>query len=85
MPGILGIRPLEGYRMEVRLDNGNVVILNLESKLRTARFRQLRDKRLFDSATTDGDSIRWNDLVEISITEILEMLQSRQPPQEERP
>lgn len=84
MPGILGIRPLEGYRMEVRLDNGNVVILNLESKLRTARFRQLRDKKLFDSAITDGESIRWNDLVEISITEILEILQSRRHPQEDR-
>lgn len=73
MPSIVTIQPLDRYLIEVRFDNGSTIILNMAGKLHTARFRQLRDKKLFESATTDGGSIRWNDLIEISTTEIFEI------------
>jgi|GEM_PF-1152576 len=75
MPTILSIRPLDGYMMEINFLNGNTVILNLQNKLRTIRFAPLKDKNLFDSAVTDGESVIWNSLLEISTTEILQLVQ----------
>lgn len=76
MPSIIGICPMENYLMEVKFSNGNTVILNLANKLNTIRFRQLQDKKLFESATTDGNSIRWNELIEISTTEVFDIVQN---------
>ena len=73
MPDIISIRPMDGYFMEVKFSNGSTVILNLEKKLRTVRFSPLRDKGLFQSAATDGNSIRWNELIEISATEVFDI------------
>jgi len=75
MPTILSICPLEGHRIEINFVNGNSVILNMTSKLRTIRFEPLKDKRLFESAITDGESIMWNSMIEISTTEIFQLVQ----------
>lgn len=76
MPDILSIQPMEDYRMKISLSNGSTIVLNLKTKLRTVRFSPLRDKTLFDGATTDGRSIRWNELIEISTTEIFDIANS---------
>ncbi len=76
MPTIICIRPMENYRMEVEFSNGSIVILNLENKLHTIRFSALRDRKLFESATTDGISILWNKMLEISATEVFEIAKS---------
>ena len=73
MPDIINIRPMDGYFMEVKFSNGSTVILNLAKKLCTVRFSPLRDKSLFQSTTTDGNSIRWNELIEISATEVFDI------------
>ena len=75
MATILSIRPLDGYRMEINFLNGSTVILNLQNKLHTIRFAPLKDISLFNSAVTDGESIIWNSLLEISTTEILQLVQ----------
>jgi hypothetical protein len=79
MPDIVSICPLDGYRMEVRFSTGKTVTLDLTDKLRTIRFKPLSDKRLFESAVTDGESIFWNELIEISSTEILTLAQAAKP------
>jgi len=76
LPGIISVQPMENYLMEVRFDNGNAVILDMKSKIQTARFWQLRDKKLFEVATTDGTSIRWNEFTEIYVGEIFDIAQS---------
>lgn len=72
---ILSIQPLEGYRMEINFVNGNSVILNMTNKIRTIRFEPLNDKSLFDSAVTDGESIIWNSMIEVSTTELFQLAQ----------
>lgn len=76
VPDILSVCPLAHYRMNIYLSNGSTVILNLEKKLRTIRFSALRDRALFESASTDGKSVRWNELVEISTSEIFDMIKN---------
>jgi len=65
----------EDYRLEVLLENGSSVILNLESRLDTIRFGLLSDKKFFCCATTDGNFIRWGDIIEISINEVFLLAQ----------
>ncbi|MPM25263.1 hypothetical protein SDC9_71753 [bioreactor metagenome] len=75
MSKITGLLPQEGYRLEVRLDNGSSVILNLESRIHTVRFGLLEDKALFQRAVTDGSYIRWDNKVEISVNELFQLAQ----------
>jgi len=67
--------PKDDYRLEVLLENGSSIILNLESRLHTIRFGLLSDKQFFSRATTDGDFIRWDDKIEISISEVFILAQ----------
>ena len=75
MSKITGLVPQEDYRMEVLLDNGSSVTLNLESRLETVRFGMLADKELFRRAVTDGSYIRWDNKVEISVNELFQLAQ----------
>lgn len=54
----------------IQLDNGSIIVLNLESRLQTIRFRVLANKELFRYATTDGTYIKWGKKVEISLAGI---------------
>ena len=65
----------DDYRLEVLLDNGSSVMLNLESRLQTIRFGILSDKELFNTATTDGICIRWGNSIEISLSEVFHLVQ----------
>ena len=75
MSRIKNVVPKEDYRLEVHLDNGSCVTLNLESRLQTMRFGMLSDKQFFKTATTDGICIRWDDKVEISVNEVFQLAQ----------
>ncbi len=75
MPIITSVQPMSNFKIKVKFNNGTVLTLDMKYKLKTIRFQQLRDKGIFCSAITDGYSIRWNEFVEISVTEIFEMAQ----------
>lgn len=75
MSRITNIVPQEDYRLEVQLDNGSSITLNLESRLQTVRFGMLADKELFARATTDGSYIRWDNIIEISVNEVFQLAQ----------
>lgn len=70
MSRIKDVVPKDGYCLEVILDNGSSVMLNLESRLQTVRFGMLLDKKFFKTATTDGICIRWDNKIEISLSEV---------------
>ena len=63
----------EEYVVTVRFDNHHSVSLDMEQKLHTARFSELRDKHLFTAAKTDGKSVCWPGGISMSISEIMEM------------
>jgi hypothetical protein len=65
----------EEYRLEVVLDSGSTIILNLESKLSTARFSMLREESFFKKVSTDGNFVRWDDKLEISLSELFQLIQ----------
>lgn len=75
MGQIVKVVPREDYRLEVMLDNGSSIVLNLESRLQTLRFGMLTDKELFYRATTDGNYVRWGNEIEISINEVFQLAQ----------
>ena len=75
MSQIKKVVPKEDYNLNVFLDNGSCIILNLESRLGTVRFGMLADKDFFQQATTDGSYIRWGNLIEISVNELFQLAQ----------
>ena len=75
MHRIQSITTKEDYKLEVLLDNGSIIILNLKSRLGTVRFGLLADPEFFCAATTDGHFIRWGNLVEISVSELFQLVQ----------
>lgn len=70
---IIKVIPMEDYQLEVQLDSGSSVILNLQSRLGTVRFMMISDIDLFQRATTDGRCIRWENKVEISVSEVFQL------------
>lgn len=75
MSNIIEVRTKENYCLEVRMENGSSVVLNLESRLQTVRFGVLADRELFNRAVTDGTYIRWDKKVEISVDEVFQLAQ----------
>ena len=75
---ITKVKPLENYCLEVQLDNGSSVILSLRSRLGTVRFGLLKDEVFFHSVTTDGSCIRWGNKIELSISEIFQLVQKQE-------
>ncbi len=65
----------ENQRLEAHLDNGSTITLNLKPRLKTLRFALLADPEFFARAMTDGRFIRWDDKVEISLTELFQLAQ----------
>lgn len=72
---IVKIIPRDGYLLEVLLNNGTIVVLNLAARLDSIRFMALRDKAFFVSVTTDGQFIRWGGQIEVSLSEVFHLAQ----------
>ena len=75
MVWIKAVIPKEDYLVEVQLDNGNGIMLNMKSRLGAVRFGMLADRELFKNVTTDGKQILWEDQVEISVSEVFQLAQ----------
>lgn len=65
----------ENHKLEAHLDNGSIITLSLKNRLNTLRFAFLADPAFFARAATDGRFIRWDDKVEISLTELFQLAQ----------
>lgn len=57
------------------MDNDTTVILNMAARLGNIRFMALTDMAVFMNVSTDGRFIRWDNKVEISLTEIFHLAQ----------
>ncbi len=75
MPKVTAVEPMEDYRLKVGFNNGNTVILDLSEKVKTTRFCQLLKDDLFLQAKTDCDRVYWDELTEVSVTELFELAQ----------
>ena len=63
---------LDNHVLEVISGNGSVVRLNMMPYLSTIRFSLLQDPKIWKTGTTDGVSIRWPGVAEISYEEIIQ-------------
>lgn len=61
------------YQVIVFFDNHHSVSIDMNAKLHTARFSELRNKQVFNAAKTDGKSIHWPGGLSIAISEIMEI------------
>lgn len=62
------------YQVIVRFDNSHSVTIDMNTKLHTARFSELRNRQVFIAASTDGKSIHWPGGISIAISEIMEII-----------
>ncbi len=75
MVRIKSVIPKDDYRLEVQLENGSSIILDFSGRLHTVRFGLLDDKAFFRRAATDGDFVRWDNKIEISVSEVFQLAQ----------
>jgi hypothetical protein len=78
MTYIKKVETRDDFILEVQLENGSSVLLNLQSRLKTIRFGMLSDKKFFKTVTTDGICIRWNHEIEMSLSEVFQLVQKQQ-------
>ncbi|HWR39289.1 MAG TPA: DUF2442 domain-containing protein [Patescibacteria group bacterium] len=64
----------DDYQVTIKFDNNHSVSLDMEQKLHTARFSELRDRHVFCAAKTDGKSVCWPGGISLAISEILELV-----------
>jgi hypothetical protein len=67
---IMEARFLDNYVLEVVSDTNSVVRLNMKPFLHTTRFLALKDVSLWKTGTTDGISVIWDGVAEMSYEEI---------------
>lgn len=58
--GVKAVMPLEQYRLLLTFENDERGIFDMTPYLDTGIFRELRDRRLFQSAHVSFDSVEWN-------------------------
>ena len=73
MARIISLQPLDNHCLEVALDNGSAITLNMGTRLQTIRFGPLADPVFFGQATTDGRYVRWGNQIEISVNELIQL------------
>lgn len=53
------VKPLEGYRLQIKFKNGEEKIFDLSPYLNIGKFVELKDIALFNSVAVKFDSIEW--------------------------
>lgn len=82
MAKIRDVEPKYANGILVELDTGRVFLINMTDKIQTMRFNDLKDEFLFMGATTDGDSVLWDDgRISLSLSEIYDMTRVRKDTQ----
>ncbi|HCL56795.1 MAG TPA: DUF2442 domain-containing protein [Spirochaetia bacterium] len=56
---IQSVKPLKNYQLELRFENGEEKIFNMESYLNHGIFKELKDETLFQTVHVSFDSIEW--------------------------
>ena len=70
---IVDVKPLHDFKLLVNLANGSALVVDLQKKISSLRFGILRDPSVWQSVSTNGASIRWQEHVGITLGEALEI------------
>jgi len=56
---IVEVKPLDGYRLQIKFENGEEKVFDMTPYLETGRFVELKDLALFNSVIVKYDTIEW--------------------------
>ncbi|MDR0868254.1 MAG: DUF2442 domain-containing protein [Planctomycetota bacterium] len=62
---VKSVKPLADYRLELIFANAEKRIFDVTPYLDHGLFRELRDRRFFDRAHIDFDSVAWSDRIDL--------------------
>ena len=65
--------------LDVQLDNGNILMLELASLMKRPGIAPLREDDRILYPRTDGERVYWRDGPSITLDEIMKMLESEKP------
>lgn len=78
MNNIQSVTPLEGFRLLVAFNNGSSITVDLSAKLKTVRFAELSDIKLFNDVRVDKngrETIVWGDgALKIPLYELIDVV-----------
>ncbi len=76
MSRIVRATPCADHTLEIELDNRHRIIYDMKPRLKAVRFCQLADIDKFRSIRVEnGDTIVWNNLCQITISEIISLVE----------
>lgn len=74
MGTIRSVIPLEGYRLLIEFNTGSSITVDLLPKLKTARFAELSDLKVFYDVKTDRETVIWGDgVLKIPVYELIDV------------
>lgn len=79
---ISGVKPLDNYILQIDFISGSQLLLDMSRQLDSIRFRPLKKREVWQSATTNGIFVRFGN-TEIAHDEILAMAEEHMDNQEE--
>jgi len=62
---VKGVKPLDGYKLQIKFGNGEEKIFDLTPYLTVGKFAELKEIPLFNSVTVKFDSIEWSNHLDI--------------------
>jgi len=78
MNNIQSVTPLKGFRLLVAFNNGSSITVDLSAKLKTVRFAELSDIKLFNDVRVDKngrETIVWGDgALKIPLYELIDVV-----------
>lgn len=76
MSRIIDVIAKKNYILEIHLDNNHTIVCDMSNRLKGIRFSGLKDVKRFNSfQICNGTTVRWSDNCELSIDELLTMLE----------
>lgn len=76
MVKIVNIIPNDDHTLTIMLNNNHQIIFDMRPRLKALRFGQLADPERFKAVRIEhGNTLVWDNLCEISIDEIISMIE----------
>lgn len=73
-----GVTPLPNYQLKIEMETGNAILFDFTSRLRSVRYGRLKDRKVFESVRTDGDSLIFgaegNEQITITADDFMDLL-----------
>lgn len=74
MPGIVRVGALDGNTIDIELDNGNILLLNMNLLKSAPAFAPLFEGWWLLSPLTDGASVYWQDGPRLTVAEAMQVM-----------